>query len=270
MTVIAAGGGEVVGDSPERRVEILSDHDAVHATWTRYGPHRDGADLHIHRRHTDLFYVLEGELTLRLGAEEELVALPAGCLVRVPPLVVHGFRNGGDAELRYLNFHAPGERFADYLRAMRDGRAFAYDQEPPPEDGVRAITDAVIGGAERMGAGATLLAEVDEIAIAELSEIEGGRHVHDRHVEAFYVLEGALTVTVGGRDQRAGAGSWLQIPPGTPHAVAVAEPSRVLNVHAPSCGFGAFLRALGGGEDEGRAAKRMGFDQQPPPARQIS
>ena len=91
--VIPPGGGEVIGDSPDRRVEILADHDAVHATWSRFGPRRDGADLHIHRRHTDLFYVLEGELTLRLGAEGEGVAVPAGTLARVPPLVVHGFRN---------------------------------------------------------------------------------------------------------------------------------------------------------------------------------
>jgi hypothetical protein len=27
--------------------------------------------------------------------------------------VVHGFRNGSDAELRYLNLHAPGQGFAD-------------------------------------------------------------------------------------------------------------------------------------------------------------
>ena len=78
MTVIEAGGGEVVGDSPERRVEILSDHEHVHATWTRYAPHREGADLHIHRRHTDLFYVLEGELTVRLGAADEQVADAGG------------------------------------------------------------------------------------------------------------------------------------------------------------------------------------------------
>jgi mannose-6-phosphate isomerase-like protein (cupin superfamily) len=60
-TVIPPGGGEVIGDSAERRVEILSDGDAVHATWSRFGPGRDGADPHVHRRHTDIFYVLEGE-----------------------------------------------------------------------------------------------------------------------------------------------------------------------------------------------------------------
>jgi hypothetical protein len=37
-SIIAGGTGEIIGDAPERRVEILSDHDAAHVTWSRYGP----------------------------------------------------------------------------------------------------------------------------------------------------------------------------------------------------------------------------------------
>src|SRR5918995_2819047 len=150
--VLASGAGEIVGDAPDRRVEILSDHDALHATWSQFGAHREGADLHVHRRHTDLFYVLEGELTIRLGPEDRPIVVPAGTLARVPPLVVHRFRNGSDADVRYLNLHAPGRRFADYMRAMRDGRAFSYDQHPPPPDGGRPPSEAVIGGG-RVGGG---------------------------------------------------------------------------------------------------------------------
>jgi mannose-6-phosphate isomerase-like protein (cupin superfamily) len=252
--LIEPGGGEVVGDSPERRVEILSDHEAVHATWTRYGPGREGADLHVHRRHTDLFYVLEGELTVRLGVEDRRVPVGPGTLVRVPPLVVHGFRNSADGELRYLNFHAPGERFADFLRALRDGRTFAYDQQEPPDDGGRPVDDAVIGRGERVGDGTVVLADVDEIAIAERSEPSSSPHVHDRHVESLYVLEGEVMVTLGGRELRASAGSWVQIPPGAAHAIAPGEASRLLEVHTPGGGFGGFLR----GEAE--------FDQRPAPA----
>jgi quercetin dioxygenase-like cupin family protein len=258
--LIEPGGGEVVGDSPERRVEILSDHEAVHATWTRYGPHREGADLHIHRRHSDLFYVLEGELTVRLGAADERVAVSPGTLVRVPPLVVHGFLNDADAELRYLNFHAPGERFADFMRALRDGRTFVYDQEPPPADGGRPMTEAVIGGDGFTADGVALLADVEEIAIAETTGTSSAPHVHDRHVESLYVLEGELAVTIDGRELRAAAGSWVQLPPGVPHAVAAS--GRVLHVHTPSCGFGGLLRALQDG-DEAQAAERSGFDQRP-------
>jgi mannose-6-phosphate isomerase-like protein (cupin superfamily) len=134
------GEGEVVGDSEERRVEILCDRDELHATWTRFGPYRDGASPHVHRRHSDLFYVLEGELTLLVGPDREERVLPAGTLALAPPLVVHGFRNGSDAELRYLNFHAPGCGFADYLRGM----AADFDSEDPPADGGRPAAEAVV------------------------------------------------------------------------------------------------------------------------------
>jgi mannose-6-phosphate isomerase-like protein (cupin superfamily) len=135
---LVPGEGEVVGDTEDRRVEILCDRDELCLTWTRFGPGRDGASPHVHRTHCDLFYVLAGELTLLVGQEEHV--LSAGTLALAPPLVVHGFRNGGDEELRYLNFHAPAAGFADYLR----GRNQSFDQWDPPADGGRPATEAVI------------------------------------------------------------------------------------------------------------------------------
>jgi len=266
--VIPSGGGEIVGDSADRRVEILSDDESLHATWSRFGPHRDGADLHIHRHHTDLFYVLEGELTVMLGTAGQTAVVPAATLARVPPLVVHGFRNGSDAEVRYLNLHAPGQRFADFLRALRDGRAFTYDQHPPPADGGRSTTEAVVGGGEGVADGVTLLADVEEIGIAETRTEAGAAsppaHVHKRHVESFYVLDGELRFTVGGREIRADTGAWVQVPAGVAHTFAVTgdRPVRFLNLHTPSCGFGAFVRALHQARsDDELAAARAAFDQ---------
>jgi mannose-6-phosphate isomerase-like protein (cupin superfamily) len=270
--LLPPGSGEVVGDSSDRRVEILSDDETLNATWSRFGPHREGADLHIHRLHSDLFYVLEGELTVRLGLEDASVVVPAGTLARVPPLVVHGFRNGSDVEMRYLNLHAPGQRFADYLRAVRDGRSFSYDQYPPPADGGRPPSDAVVGGdgfvADRPGQRAALLADVDEIGISETWSDPDGlsppAHVHRRHVESFYVLEGEMTFTAGGRELHAVAGSWVQIPPGVPHAFAFTGSEQVhfLNLHTPSCSYGSFLRGLlEARTDEELAAVRAAFDQ---------
>ena len=251
--LIPPGGGEVVGDSPDRRVEILCEHDAVHATWSRFGPRREGADLHVHRRHTDVFYVLAGELTVMLGPEGEGVVVPAGSFARVPPLVVHGFRNGTDGELRYLNLHVPGQGFADYLRAVREGRTLSYDQEPPPADGGRPATEAVIGGGDVVADGVVLLADVEEIGIAEVRSDPARRspspapapHVHHHHAESFYVLEGEMAFTIGDPDLRAQAGSWVHVPPGVAHSVRGADsgPARFLDVHAPNRGFGASLRA---------------------------
>ena len=70
--VIPAGGGEVIGDAPDRTVLVLSECDELHATWSRFGPGRDGAGLHIHYHHTDLFYVLEGELTVKVAEDDAI------------------------------------------------------------------------------------------------------------------------------------------------------------------------------------------------------
>jgi quercetin dioxygenase-like cupin family protein len=222
-TVIPPGGGEVIGDSPERRVEILSDHDALAATWSRFGPGRDGADLHVHRRHSDLFYVLDGELTVRLGPSGDEVPVPAGTLVRVPPLVVHGFRNASDEDMRYLNFHAPGSGFAGYMRGLRDKRAVDFDQHDPPADGGRPVSEAVIGGG----------AAVEAISVTELRH-SAPAHVHPRSVESLYVLEGDLTLSIDDEEVRAETGTWVQVPPGVAHAVAA--DGRYLSVHTPNPG----------------------------------
>ena len=272
--LVPPGDGEIVGDAPDRRVEILSEHETLHATWSRFGPRREGADLHVHHHHTDLFYVLEGDFTLRLGVDDEAVVLPAGKLARMPPLVVHGFRNGTDAELRYLNFHAPGQAFADFLRAERDGRTFSFDQHPPPSDGGRQPTDAVIGReevvADRPGLRVVLLADVEEIAISEArsdgSGLSAPLHVHRRHVESFYVLEGEMVFTAGDRDLRADAGSWVQVRPGVPHTFSVPGNRRVrfLDVHTPSCGFGSFVRRFNEARtDDERPAVVAACDQIP-------
>jgi quercetin dioxygenase-like cupin family protein len=189
---------------------------------------------------------------------------------------VHGFRNATDAELTYLNMHAPGQGFVTYMRALRDGRRLSYDQEPPPATGTRPSTEAVIGCAELLADDpalrVALLADTSEIAIAEVAIDPDApsppRHLHRAHVESFHVLEGELTLVAGERELRAEAGSWVQVPVGVPHTVAFTGSSRVrfLNVHTPGSGLGAFLRALHGavGEEE-RAAARAAFDQEPAP-----
>jgi quercetin dioxygenase-like cupin family protein len=270
--LLAAGGGDVVRDAPESRLEILSDRDELHATWTRFGPHRDGASAHVHRAHSDLFYVLEGELTVFAGPDRTDHVLQAGTIALAPPMVVHGFRNASDADVKYLNFHGPGGGFAAYIR----GDAPGFDSFEPPEDGGRPLADAYLGTGEvlsdRPGLHVALLVDVDEIAIVDVTSAPGGGaptpplHVHERHVESFYVLAGELAFTAGGGELHATAGSWVQVPPNVPHTFAPAgsEPARYVNVHTPSSGFGDFTRALLAARNEGElAAARSSFDQKP-------
>jgi mannose-6-phosphate isomerase-like protein (cupin superfamily) len=220
VEVLPPRAGELIGDSADRRVELLCDDDALHATWSRFGPGREGADLHVHRRHSDLFYVLEGELTLRLGVEDRSAVAPAGSLVHVPPLVVHGFRNAGEVDVRYLNFHAPGSGFADYMRARRDGLEASFDQEDPPADGVRPPEEASIGEAALVS---------DEIEIHELRLEPGAAQQSPtaRGLRCLYVLGGALALT---DDVQAEAGTWVREPPPS-LACAGSEPVRFLEIH---------------------------------------
>ncbi len=125
---------------------------------------------------------------------------------------------------------------------------------------------------DRPGLRVALLVDVDEIAIVDVTSAPGGGaptpplHVHERHVESFYVLAGELAFTAGSGELRATAGSWVQVPPNVPHTFAPAgsEPARYVNVHTPSRGFGDFTRALLAARNEGElAAARSSFDQVP-------
>ncbi|MEA2783891.1 MAG: hypothetical protein QOK29_5523 [Rhodospirillaceae bacterium] len=78
-----------------------------------------GPPPHVHDRLHDMFYVLEGSLTMRLGDEERAVG--AGTFVCVPPGVVHTFSNPGAAPVRFLNFNTP----AGWEGYMRDLAAAA-------------------------------------------------------------------------------------------------------------------------------------------------
>jgi mannose-6-phosphate isomerase-like protein (cupin superfamily) len=61
---------------------------------------------HLHHRTTEMFYVLEGTLAVRLNEEE--VHAAAGTCVVVPPGVVHTFWNPRAERVRLLAFASPG------------------------------------------------------------------------------------------------------------------------------------------------------------------
>ena len=97
---------------------------------TTIEPGFPGPPPHRHRELTDLFYVLDGTLILRVG--DETVEAKAGAFACFPPGTVHTFTNVDGAEpVRVLNFNTP----AGWESYMRDlGAAFAGDRQPAPEE----------------------------------------------------------------------------------------------------------------------------------------
>jgi mannose-6-phosphate isomerase-like protein (cupin superfamily) len=70
-------------------------------------------------------------------------------------------------------------------------------------------------------------------------------HIHRNHEEAFYVLEGELTIRIGPRTITAAAGSFVLVPRGVVHQPSNpgAQPTRVLLIFSPAGMDGFFAEA---------------------------
>jgi uncharacterized cupin superfamily protein len=228
--LLGPGEGESVVDRPGRTLRILAELDQVIVSWFRYEPGEVGPDPHIHRHHTDAFYVLEGELELTLGPELQTVRAEAGTLAAAPPNLVHTFRNASGGTAIFLNIHAPSMGFGNLIRGRNDT---GFDQQEPPLDGGRDLTDAVLSGPDEgewlTGRSTTIVkAGADhcdgQLAVYETVLPPGNAgpplHVHRRTAEAFLVLEGTLEVIVGGERALLEPGAFAFAPAGVAHAFA--------------------------------------------------
>lgn len=247
---VLLGPGEGEGNE---RFTILADRDELVLTEFRYAPNQDGPQRHIHRHHADAFYCLDGQL--RITLDEEDVILGPGAFVLIPPEVIHAFGNPADEPGRYLNFHAPGCGFGDYLR----GRNEHFDQiyDVPPGSG-RPTSEAVVrqpGEGEQLGLGpsqSSVKAGADDGmgSLAVLETTIGPSfpgpvlHEHERMVDGFYILDGTLTLRLGDEAVDAPAGSCALVPPGNAHTFFTPrEPVKLLNIFAPA-GLEGYVREM--------------------------
>ena len=132
--VLMPGEGELIG-GPSAVTIKATGADTAGTFFLGEGvaaPGFPGLPPHVHERLHDMFYVLEGTLTLRLG--DETVELPAGGFACVPPAVVHTFSNRGGHPVRFLNFNTP----AGWERYMRD-LAEALAKESPSQEEIGRI-----------------------------------------------------------------------------------------------------------------------------------
>ena len=82
-------------------------------------PGSPGPRPHIHRHHEETFYVLKGELTVRVGPRK--ITAPAGSFVVVPRGVVHQPSNPGTEPTRMLLVFSPAgmDRFFEEAAERR-------------------------------------------------------------------------------------------------------------------------------------------------------
>jgi quercetin dioxygenase-like cupin family protein len=196
--ILRVADGEAITRKERREVVLLLERPDLSMTWSRYAPGERGTDLHVHREHTDAFYVLEGELTFELGAGAERLPLAAGGFVAIPPDVPHGFLNDGAVESTWLNFHAPDAGFAEYMRGLRDGTKVAFDSFDWPVDGARPAADAIVSGpgeGDRIEHG-LLKCALPDLAVAEWTgpQLPGGVYspLEGDRLLAIHAADGAL------------------------------------------------------------------------------
>ena len=113
-----------------------------------------------------------------------------------------------------------------------------------------------------------LLVDHPSVAVSAARFAGGGPipppHAHTEHTEIFLVLHGALRFVMASDETVAGAGTVVVVPPGVVHTFTTDPEARFLDCHAPSCGYGSFLRALTAATDDDEQARaRAAFDQHP-------
>ncbi len=88
-----------------------------------------GPPKHLHSKTDEVFYVLEGEITLYL--DDRVVKGEPGAFVQVPRGTAHTFANFGDAPAKYLIFivHGGFEGYFEELPRVVEEHGYP----PPPE-----------------------------------------------------------------------------------------------------------------------------------------
>jgi len=76
----------------------------------------EGAPPHYHRRSAELFFVLNGRLTVLL--DEDVVTLKQGDLLVVPPGMPHAFAPTADTDADILFVFTPGTARFEYFRLL--------------------------------------------------------------------------------------------------------------------------------------------------------
>jgi uncharacterized cupin superfamily protein len=115
--VLGAGEGEALGGAATVTIKVggAQTGGSIYIGESVVPPGFPGPPPHFHERMHDMFYVLEGTLTMRVG--DETVELSAGGFACAPPGVVHTFSNRSSAPVRFLNLATPAG-FEDYMREL--------------------------------------------------------------------------------------------------------------------------------------------------------
>jgi len=108
------GSGKTVGVLRSRSTfKVLpAETGGAYAILEQMIPAGHGPPLHVHRRETEVFYILEGQFEVTVGGQK--IPAPVGTCATCPRDIPHTFRNVGPTPGKLLLTVIPG-RFAEYF-----------------------------------------------------------------------------------------------------------------------------------------------------------
>ncbi len=136
----------VVGDV-YRFLAVGEDTNGAYALWEAVVPPGGGPPPHVHSCEEEGFYILEGEITVRLG-EEHFVAT-AGTFANMPVGSLHSFKNESNRPARMLISVAPAGLEKMFLEVGQPVEPGATSAPPPtPADMEKMLSVAPRYGIE--------------------------------------------------------------------------------------------------------------------------
>ena len=151
-TVRTPGEGRTVGVVGDvyRFLAVGDDTNGKYALWEATVPPGGGPPPHVHSREVEGFYVLEGEVTFRVG-EERLVA-GAGTFAHMPVGTPHAFKNETGRVARMLLWVAPAGLEQMFFEVGQPLPTGAPSAAPPTKGEI----DKLLAAAPRYGIEITL------------------------------------------------------------------------------------------------------------------
>jgi quercetin dioxygenase-like cupin family protein len=204
-------------------------------------PHEAGAvlDVHAHARYDESEYVLTGEREIVI--DDEQWHATSGFFALAPRHARHGMRTIGSAPSRWLHFFSPAEieRYFIERERLRDAGASADElQALSGSYGVGAahgaqVSEPVFASSTTDGLVVDGTQTRNAYALAEPGFLPDYEHSHGEQEEAFYVIEGELTVETDGMTLTATRRSFVLVPRGLRHRHLAAPGARLLAVYSP-------------------------------------
>jgi len=126
FSVPADGGKATWGDGLNLFKAMAGDTGGALALWESLLPQGSSPPLHVHSREDEAFYVLDGELTFRIG--DQVVLAPTGSFLWGPRDVAHQYRVDSPTA-RLLTLFVPGGGEELFFHISRPAEALTL---PPP------------------------------------------------------------------------------------------------------------------------------------------